>query len=148
MHRSNKIISCKHFALHLKKLVAFILITLFAANVSGATLSYHFCGKMLQYLAVDLQKQKGKCCCGNNSKKEKSCCKTKHCKVVVDESRSFAKHLELSNQVTGDALVPVRIAIITQAVPPVHSAYIVPPAHAPPLSRPVPLHILYQQFLI
>lgn len=131
-----------------KKFVAVLLITLFAANVSGATLSYHFCGKILQYFALDLDKKKGKCCCGSNSVKKKNCCKTKHCKVVVDEGKSFAKQLELSKQVLAHAIVPAPVRIACQDIQLVSADHIVPPVHGPPLQRTVPLHILYQQFLI
>ncbi|PSK93438.1 HYC_CC_PP family protein [Taibaiella chishuiensis] len=133
----------------MKKFVAVILIVLLAANVSGATLSYHFCGKILQRFALDLQKQQTGCCCSKmEQKKEKRCCKTKHCKVTVDESKSLAKQLSFSKTFMADAVLTAPVQVVVQQVPLPEPRYRVPPAHAPPSGSPVPLHILYQQFLI
>ncbi len=133
----------------MKKIVALILIVLLAANVSGATLSYHFCGKILQNFALDLQKQQKGCCCGKmEQKKEKRCCKTKHCKVTVDDSKSLAKQLSFSKTFMADAVPAVPVLVVVQQVPLPVQHFRVPPAHAPPLRTAVPLRILYQQFLI
>jgi hypothetical protein len=131
-----------------KRLVAVILILLFAANVSGTAISYHFCGKMLQYFSFNGQKKKSKCCCGGGQEK-KGCCKTKHCKVTIDESKSFAKYIFIAADPFTDAAIlsePVRF--IVRDIPVYNVEHKIPPAHAPPLIRTVPLHILYQQFLI
>lgn len=120
---------------------------LFAANVSGMSISYHFCGKIFQYIALNGHKKKSKCCCGGHGE-QKGCCKTKHCKVTVDEGKSFTKQILFNKPVATDVLLPVYAPFVSHTVMLPAVAHTVPPAHAPPFIRTVPLRILYQQFLI
>ncbi len=130
-----------------RKLIAILLIGLFAANISGASVSYHFCGKIFQSFSLNGQKQKSKCCCKVTRKKSK-CCKTQSCKVQIDESKSFAKHLSIDKPIVYEALLTPLTYVVQKSI--VHNSrpYTLPPAHAPPLIRTVPLHVFYQQFLI
>ena len=131
----------------MKRFVAVILIVLFAANVSGATISYHFCGKILQYFAFNGEKKKSKCCCGGSQEK-KGCCKTEHCKVTIDDGKSFGKQIVFATHLFADAVIPAQIQFVSQEAQLVYVSYAIPLAHSPPLIRTVPLHILHQQFLI
>jgi hypothetical protein len=130
-----------------KRFIAVILILLFAANVSGATISYHFCGKIFQYFAFNGQKKKSKCCCGGSQEK-KGCCKTKHCKVTVDEGKSFGKQIVFATHLFADAVLPEPIHLVSQDIELAHVSYAIPLAHSPPFIRTVHLYIFYQQFLI
>lgn len=131
----------------MKKFVAFILICLLAANVCGASISYHFCGKIFQYFAFNGHKKKSKCCCRGTQKKI-GCCKTKHCKVTVDDNKSFAKQLSFSKHTLGDALTSSPINVVHQFATLSGTSYAIPLINSPPLVRTVPLHVLHQQFLI
>lgn len=131
----------------MKKFVAFILICLLAANVCGASISYHFCGKILQYFAFNGQKKKSKCCCRGTQKKI-GCCKTKHCKVNIDDHKSFAKQISFHKLIAGDVVITqnIRFSPAYAALP--DTPQLIPLVHGPPLVRTVPLHVLYRQFLI
>ncbi len=120
---------------------------LLAANVCGASISYHYCGKIFQYFAFNGQKKKSKCCCGGTQEK-KGCCKTKHCKVKVDNNQSFAKQLNFEQQFVVEALIPQTIQVVPQDFKLINTPYGVPLGHSPPLIRTVAIHILHQQFLI
>ena len=120
---------------------------LLAANISGASISYHYCGKIFQYFAFNGQKKKSKCCCEGTQKK-KGCCKTEHCKVKVDDNHSMAKQLVFHKQIVSEAFIPIIFQTVQQRVQVVTTSYAIPLAHSPPLIRNVPMHILYQQFLI
>jgi len=131
----------------MKKVVAFILICLLAANVCGASISYHFCGKIFQYFAFNGQKKKSHCCCKGTQKKI-GCCKTKHCKVTVDDTKSFAKQHSFHKNLLGEAVVSQPIAAVHQYTVLKTASYAVPLVNSPPLVRTVSLQILYQQFLV
>jgi hypothetical protein len=131
----------------LKKFTSIILIMLLAANVCGASISYHYCGKIFQYFAFNSQKKKSKCCCGGTQEK-KGCCKTKHCKFKVDNNQSFAKQLNFDKQFVVEAAIPATIQIVQQNFKLVNIPYAIPLVHSPPLIRTVAIHILHQQFLI
>lgn len=131
----------------MRKVTSILLILLFTANICGASISYHFCGKLLQYYAFNGNKKKSKCCCKGTQKK-KGCCKTEHHKVTVDESKSFAKQLALQKQLILKAIVPQTFYSIEQGVKLTDFPYSAPLGHAPPVIRTVPIHILHQQFLI
>jgi hypothetical protein len=120
---------------------------LLTANIGGASISYHFCGKILQYYSFNGQKKKSHCCCGGTQKK-KGCCKTQHCKIKIDDSQSMAKHLVFEKQFPVEAIVSSNIQTFQHDVRAVNISYAVPLAHAPPLIRTVRLHLLHQQFLI
>jgi hypothetical protein len=130
-----------------KKFIAIILMCLFTANICGASISYHFCGKLFQYYAFNGHKKKSKCCC-KGSQKKKGCCKTEHHKVKVDDNKSFAKQLVFEKQIIAEAIVPQAYPLIQQSIQLINVDYTVPLGHSPPTVRTVPIHILHQQFLI
>lgn len=131
----------------MKRLVAVILICLFAANICGASISYHFCGKFLQYYSFNGHTKKSHCCCGGTQKK-KGCCKTEHHKVKVDDSKSFAKQLDFHKQFIVEGFIPQSYPLIQQNIKLINISYTVPLGHSPPIVRTVPIRILHQQFLI
>ncbi|OJW81491.1 MAG: hypothetical protein BGO69_08875 [Bacteroidetes bacterium 46-16] len=135
------------YCISLKKIVSILLITLLAANISGTWISYHYCGKILQYFSFNGHKKKSSCCCGGTQKK-KGCCKTQHCKIKIDDNQSMAKQLQFEEQFSLAALVVPNIQIFQNQVRAFDVSYIVPLAHAPPLIQTVRLHVLHQQFLI
>lgn len=131
----------------MRKVTSILLILLFTANICGASISYHFCGKLLQYYAFNGSKKKSKCC-RKGTQKKKGCCKTEHHKVTVDESKSFTKQLVLQKQPILKAIIPQPFYSIEQGVKLTDFPCTAPLGHTPPVIRTVPIHILQQQFLI
>lgn len=139
----------------MKKMIVIILICLLSGNISGAGISYHYCCNFFQSLSIDFKAPKARCRCGDSHEskkdalKKKSCCKTKHQKVTIDESKTLAKQLLLKKFLEITTVIPPTFngiyddtgkAIVTQ--------FTIPPATSPPFVRSVPIHILHQQFLI
>jgi hypothetical protein len=120
---------------------------LLAANISGASISYHFCGKKFQYSAFNGQKKKSKCCC-NGTQKKKGCCKTNHCKVKVDDGKVFAKKAISSNHFAIVAIVEYAFPQSNKWVILFDDSFSFPIAHSPPFVRTVPIYLQYRQFLI
>jgi hypothetical protein len=120
---------------------------LFAANVSGMTVAYHFCGKFFQYFELTSHKKKSKCCCGGKTEK-KGCCKTKHCQVKIDESKSSRIQINLEQQLAAEVILPVVLFTDRQTEILPNTSLAVPLANSPPSVRTVHLFILHQQFLI
>ena len=131
----------------MKKLIAIMLIMLFAANISGASISYHFCGKIFQYSAFNGQKKKSKCCCGGTQKK-KGCCHTKHAKVKVEKEQSFSAKISVEKHFAVYTL-PTPYYFVSRNIESHGICSIaVPLANSPPFVRTVPIYLQIRQFLI
>ncbi len=131
----------------MKKLIAIMLIMLFAANISGASISYHFCGKIFQYSAFNGQKKKSKCCCGGTQKK-KGCCHTKHAKVKVEKEQSFSAKISIEKHLALYTLPTLYYFVSRNSVPHGLCSIAVPLANSPPFVRTVPIYLQIRQFLI
>ena len=131
----------------MKKFIAIVLIMLLAANISGASISYHFCGKILQYSAFNSQKKKSKCCCGGTQKK-KGCCHTKHEKVKVEKEQNFATKIFFEKHFTFYTLLTPYYFVPSSSIPQGLCNIAVPLANSPPFVRTVPIYLQIRQFLI
>lgn len=131
----------------MKKVAAFILICLLTANICGASISYHFCGKIFQYFAFNGHTKKSHCCCKGTQKKI-GCCKTKHCKVNIDDNKSLAKQVAFNKFLDNDALVPEYSRVILQFLEFKSVVHVIFSINTPPLVRTISLHVLCRQFLI
>ena len=120
---------------------------LLAANVSGFSISQHYCGKRHQYTSLYGQKKKSSCCC-NGLQKKKGCCKTKHEKMKVDDGKQIAKHPQV-HLLLQACLLPERI-LLPEAVWSYHKPiqFVVPRIHPPPDIPSVRRHVLHGVFLI
>lgn len=89
----------------MRRFIAILLMLLLAANISGAKLTHHICGKVFQYASWNGHKKDTKCCC-KGSGVDKGCCKTTYFKVKIDDGKKLA--VAYSPQfVLGDAIIPV-----------------------------------------
>lgn len=131
----------------MKKLVAIILMLLFAANVGGFSLTHHACGKKFQYLVLGGKKKHSSCCCKGEAA-DRGCCKTKVIKVKVDDGKSFAKHIVLNPQPIIADVLPQPVRIPTEPTVATAHALIIPRIHPPPLLLSVRKHVLHGVFLI
>jgi hypothetical protein len=139
----------------MKKTIVILLMLLLAANISGAGVSYHYCGNFFQYLSVDFQSGKNVCTCGVQKKtgvckgnKKNNCCKTEHRKVTVDEGKTFVKQLIVKAHFGLETIVPPVFIQYEPCLVSIVFHYKIPLGHAPPFVRTVSIHILNQQFLI
>lgn len=73
----------------MRKFVAILLMLLFAANISGASILHHVCGKVSQYVSINGHKKNSKCCC-KGSGIDKGCCKTKYFKVKLENKKNVS----------------------------------------------------------
>lgn len=131
----------------MKKLIAIVLTILFAANVSGASVSFHYCGKLFQYFAFNGQKKKSKCCCGGTQKK-KGCCHTKHSTVKVEKEQSVSAKIFVEKQMVACAVPVLFLAPVPDFIPRKTCFLSVPLAKPPPFARTVPIYLQIRQFLI
>lgn len=112
-----------------------------------ASLSFHFCGKMLQYSALNGKKKKSNCCCKGEQKKSK-CCKTHHLKVKLDDSKVCAKKFNTDQPIFAVAAVfPGAYAQYSyySSASVYHAATV---AHSPPIPPRAPAYILHRHLLI
>lgn len=131
----------------MKKFIAIVLIILFAANICGASISHHYCGKILQYSSLNGQKKKSKCCCGGTQKK-KGCCHTKHQKVKIEKEQSFSAKVFFEKHFTPCILPELYYSASQNIFYHGLSTIAVPLANSPPFVRTVPIYIEIRQFLI
>lgn len=89
----------------MRRPVAILLILLLAANISGAQITHHLCGKVFQYISLNGHKKNSKCCC-KGGKVDKGCCKTKYFKVKIDGKQTLAKAYSPGEVFVIDALIP------------------------------------------
>jgi|GEM_PF-4506193 len=89
----------------MRRSVAILLILLLAANISGAQITHHLCGKVFQYISLNGHKKNSKCCC-KGGKVDKGCCKTKYFKVKIDDKQTLAKTYSPGAVFVIDALIP------------------------------------------
>ncbi|HTN45723.1 MAG TPA: hypothetical protein VL098_05195 [Flavipsychrobacter sp.] len=75
----------------MRKLIAIVLMLLFTANICGATITHHLCGKVLQYSSFTGHKKDSKCCC-RGSGTDKGCCKTTYIKIKIDEKMALESY--------------------------------------------------------
>lgn len=87
-----------------KRFIAILLILLFAANISEATVTHHLCGKIFQYISLTGHKKNTKCCC-KGGKMDKGCCKTTHLKVKIEDKKITSHSSSLEKPFTIEALV-------------------------------------------
>ena len=80
-----------------KRIIAILLMLLFSANICGATITHHLCGKVLQYISLTGHKKDSKCCC-KGSGMDKGCCKTTYIKVKVADEKTTAKAIVFIKQ--------------------------------------------------
>lgn len=101
----------------MKKFVAIVLMLLFIANISGAQITHHLCGKVFQYVSLNGHKKDSKCCC-KGGKVDKGCCKTKYFKVKLDDKQTLAKSYSPGEMYVIDVLIPkpYTIPIHTKAI--------------------------------
>lgn len=78
---------------------------LFTANISGAEITHHLCGKVFQYVSLNGHKQDSKCCC-KGGKVDKGCCKTTYFKVKIDSKQTLTKVYSLGEVFFIYALIP------------------------------------------
>lgn len=131
-----------------KRFVAFLLMCLFAANICGASITHHLCGKKSQYVSLAGKKKHSKCCCSGGDI-DKGCCKTKHIKVKLDDEQTIAKSLFLSKSFLFEATPPTPQAVFSAAICSSVYASVQQLANPPPLlAASLRLHVLYQAFLI
>ena len=88
----------------MKRFVAILLMLLFTANISGAEITHHLCGKVFQYISLNGHNKDSKCCC-KGGKVDKGCCKTTHFKVKIDDKQTLAKAYSPAKAFFIDALV-------------------------------------------
>ncbi|MEO6831017.1 MAG: hypothetical protein ABI378_02185 [Chitinophagaceae bacterium] len=132
----------------MKKLLAFLLILLFSANVSGVEFVHHFCGKKSQYYSFTGKKKNNKCCCKGGTK-DKGCCKSKVIKVKLDGKQMLTKAFSHNKPMQAEALLPVPPIVITNAFRPKLLASVLEHFYPPPLlAESLRLHVLYGVFLI
>lgn len=130
----------------MRRLVAIILLCMFALNVSGVSIVQHFCGKKFQYVSLNHKKKHSKCCCAGELA-DKGCCKTKFVKLKLDK-QAVAKCFMVTKPAIVEAVLPTSWnetdtkSLILPAEP------VLQHDNSPPLSPPVKLHVLYQVFLI
>lgn len=89
----------------MRRSVAILLILLLAANISGAQITHHLCGKVFQYISLNGHKKNSKCCC-KGGKVDRGCCKTKYFKVKIDDKQTLAKTYSPGAVFAIDALIP------------------------------------------
>jgi hypothetical protein len=88
----------------MRKFVAILLMCLFTANICGAEVAHHLCGKVFQYISLNGHKKDAKCCC-KGGKVDKGCCKTTFYKVKIDQEKNLAKAFSPAKIIFTDALV-------------------------------------------
>jgi hypothetical protein len=89
----------------MRRFVTLLLMLLFAANLSGAEVTHHLCGKVFQYISLNGHKKDSKCCC-KGGKVDKGCCKTTYFKVNIDDEKILAEAYSLWTVFFIDALIP------------------------------------------
>ena len=98
----------------MKRFVAILLMLLFTANISGAKITHHLCGKVFQYISLNGHKKDSKCCC-KGGKVDKGCCKTTYFKVNIDDEKTLAKDYSPGQGFFMDALVSKTYRIVSNA---------------------------------
>lgn len=98
----------------MKRLIAIILMVLFAAHTSGIEITHHLCGKVFQYISLNGHKKDTKCCC-KGSGVDKGCCKTTYFKVKIDKDKSLVKSYSPEKHIDIEVLLPEPTAVIYNA---------------------------------
>ena len=98
----------------MKRFVAILLILLLSANICGATLTHHLCGKVFQYISLNGHKKDAKCCC-KGSGMDKGCCKTTYFKVKI-EDKKIAAHQYSLKPFSLDIFLPAASLIVPPAI--------------------------------
>lgn len=130
----------------MKKFLLTILAFIYLANVSGATLQFHYCmGKLVRIgLVPEKQRQCSHCGMDKSLNKAKDCCKDEQKKVSSDKDQDalLAAYKSLQNS-------PVENSVVYFAFKSIFHQRIsldFPVSNAPPAK--VPIHIFNCTFLI
>lgn len=100
----------------MKRLLAIVLMLLFAAHISGTEITHHLCGKVVQYISLNGHKKDTKCCC-KGSGMDKGCCKTTYFKVKIDQEKTLAKLYSSEKHIDVEVLLPELTTISYNTIP-------------------------------